>query len=102
MSNFIIGMIRDCVPPFEVIRKQYFKVGVEHLTVCGTNGMIVGTCIRSIFNSIKLDKREVLDNLSMLNFAILSKNVIHNVFVDVVDATDEQLSYKNQLMDFGG
>lgn len=63
--------------------------------------MIVGTCIRSIFNSIKLDKREVLDDLSMLNFAILSKNVIHNVFVDVVDATDEKLSDKNQLMDFG-
>ena len=60
--------------------------------------MVVSTGIGCVFDSIKLDKSEVLDDLYVLYFPILAKNIADNIVADVVDATDKEFSDKNELM----
>ena len=62
--------------------------------------MVISTCIGGILDSIELDKCKVFNDLYVLNFAILAKNIADNIVTDIVDTTDKELSYKDELVDF--
>ncbi len=62
--------------------------------------MVISTGVGGVFDSIELYKCKVLDNLYVLYFSILAKDIVNDIVADVVDATYKKLPDKDEFMDF--
>lgn len=87
---FEVITVGDNIPPFHMIGKEYFEVDVVGVVVDGwVDLMVFGAGVWGIFDLMKLDVGEILDDLYFLDLAVLLHDALDKEFVHLAESTDK-------------
>ncbi len=100
LCDFVIWMVRDDIPSFQMIGEENLKVRVYQRLNWGVDVVVVSTGVWSILHSEVLNKGKILNYFNVLYFPVLAHQFRDCVLVDVVKTANEQLSHQNDLMNF--
>ena len=86
-------MIRDNIPPFQMIGKEYFKIDPNKRLCRGIDIMIIRTCTGGILHPIILHKGKILNNLNILYPSILTHQLRYCILANIIQPTYKQLPH---------